>query len=74
MVHVLQVSTQISTLCESLVAIAAQEWSLASMLSKMVSQVARLFEDAPTVRIHALEVQFYPLCLRISNLYGFVPI
>jgi len=39
-VDILQVTTQVSTLCEMLVAEAALERSLTSMLSKVISEVA----------------------------------
>jgi hypothetical protein len=51
----------------------AFERALTGMFSKVVSQVARLFEDAPTVVIHALKVQFNPLSLRISFFYRLMP-
>ena len=71
---VLEVPTKISRLGKGLVAISTQKGSLAGVLSEMVPQIAWLFEDTATIGVHALEVQLYPLCLRIPDLYGFVPI
>lgn len=43
--HVLQVSAEVPTLRESLVAVLASKRPLASMLAEVVPQVTRLFED-----------------------------
>lgn len=72
--HILEVPSQVATLGEGLLAIAAQERPLTGMLSKVVSQVAALLEHTPAVRVHALEIQLNSLCLRVSNLNRFVPV
>jgi hypothetical protein len=47
---------------------------LAGVLPEVVPEITRFLEDAATLWVHALEIQLYPLCLRIPYLDGFVPI
>lgn len=61
MVHILQVPTQIATLGERLLAELAGKWALASVLSKVVSQVTTFLENAIASWISTLEEQFNPL-------------
>ena len=61
-------------MCEGLVAVATQKWSLASVLSEMVPQIAAFLEDTTAVRVHALEIELNSLCLRVSNLDRLVPV
>ena len=44
------------------------------MFSKVVPQIAALFEHAPALRVHALEIQLDPLCLGVPHLDGLVPV
>lgn len=67
-------SSQVSALREIFVAELAGERSLASVLPEVVSEIARLFEHAPALRIHALEVQLLSLGLRVLDLDGLVPV
>ena len=55
LVDILEMSSQVSTLCESFVAEGAREWSLSSVLSEVIPQVATLFENTVAARILALE-------------------
>jgi hypothetical protein len=55
-VHLLEMSAEISALCESLLAVLALEWPLPGVFSEVVSQIARLLEHTPATRVHALEV------------------
>lgn len=66
--------SQVSALSECLLAIAAQERPLTSMFSEVVPQVATLFENTTTVRVHAFEIQLNPLCLGVSNLDRLMPV
>jgi hypothetical protein len=67
-------SSQVSTLREIFVAELAGERSLAGVLPEVVSEIAWLFEHAPALRIHALEVQLLSLGLRVLDLDGLVPV
>ena len=66
-------STQISALCESLVAFGATERSESRMLSKMVSQVAALLECGIASLVLALKVEFDSVGVRILHLDRLVP-
>lgn len=66
-------SSQITGLSEGFVAIVADKWSLSSMLSKVISQVARLLESGIATWVHALKEQLDSLGLRVSNLDGLMP-
>lgn len=72
--HILQVSSEVPTLSECLLTIAAQEWPLTGMLSKVVTKVATLLEDTPAIGVHALEIQLDTLCLWVPYFDGLVPI
>ena len=74
LVHLLQVAAQIATLRKVLSAMLALEWSLTSVLPEVVPQIARLFEDTPAIRVHALKVQLLPLGIWVFHLDGLVPI
>lgn len=71
---VFQVATKVSTLSESLVAEGTLEGSHTSMLPKMVSKVTTFFEHTSAVRISALEIQLDPLCFRVLDTYGLMPL
>ena len=51
----------------------ADERSATVMLSKVVSQIARLFENTVASRVHAFKVQFDSLCIRIPHLDCLMP-
>ena len=72
--HLLQVSPEVATLGEVLVAELARERSLTGVLPEVVSQVARLFKHAPTTWVHALEEQLLSVGLRVPDLDGLVPL
>ena len=72
--HVLQVSAQVSTLRESLLAERAPEGPHACVLAKVVSQVAALFEDTSALRVLALEVELHSLGLWVLHSDGLVPL
>jgi hypothetical protein len=44
------------------------------MFSKVIPQVATLFEHATTTWVLTFEVEFDSLCLRIFHSYGLVPL
>lgn len=72
--HILQVSTQVSTLSKRFLTKRTFEGSEASVFSKMISEIATFFECASTVRVLALKIQFYSLCFRIFNSNSLVPL
>ena len=72
--HFLQVSPQVAALSEVLVAELARERSQPGVLPEVVSEIARLLEHAPAIRIHALEEQLLSLRLRVLDLNGLVPL
>ena len=55
MVNLFEMSAQITALGEILVAKLAGERSLPCVFSEVVSKIARLFENATAVWVHALE-------------------
>ena len=67
-------AAQISTLCESFRAPGAFEWSLASMLSEVIPEVAALLEDTVTALVLAFEEQLDTLGQFILHLNSFVPV
>jgi hypothetical protein len=73
-VYFLEVSPKISTLSEILAAVLARERSLTCMFSEMVSEIARLLEDTPAARVHALEEQLLSLCTGVFDLDHLVPV
>ena len=73
LMDVLEVATKVATLGECLVAVVTRERPLTCMLSKVVSQVARLFEYTVASGVHAFKVQFDSLCIRISYLDCLMP-
>jgi hypothetical protein len=73
-VNLLQVSAQVPALGEILVAELTGEGALAGVLSKMVPQIARLFKDTPTFRVHALEEELLSLSLWILDPDGLMPL
>jgi hypothetical protein len=73
-VHLLEMSPEISTLCEILATVLAREWSLTRMFSEMVSKIARLLEDTAAARVHALEKQLLSLGHRVLDLDHLVPV
>lgn len=66
-------AAQITTLCEGLIALLTNKWSLTCMLSKMISEIAGLLEYRVAVWVHALEVQLYSLCVGVANLDCLMP-
>lgn len=73
MVHIFEVSPKVPALCKGLLAETTLEGPLTGMLSEVVAQIARLFEDASASLIHAFEVEFDPLRVRIAFLNCLVP-
>lgn len=67
-------SAQISTLCEIFVAELARKGSLTSVLSEVIPKIARLFKHATAIGVHALEVEFLSLGLRILDLDSLMPV
>ena len=55
MMHILEMPSQVATLSESFLAVTASKWSLACVLSEVVSQIAAFLENAITARISASE-------------------
>lgn len=72
--HVFKMTSQVSTLGESLVAEWTLEGSHTSMLSKVVSKITAFFENTSAVRISALEIQLDSLCFRVLNTYSLMPL
>lgn len=73
LVHVLQVTTQIATLREGLLALGAREGPLPRMLAEMVAQVAALLEDRAAACVTTAEIQLHAHRFRIPHLDGLVP-
>ena len=73
MVHLFEMSAQVTALGEILVAKLTCEGPLSCVFSEVVPQVARLFENATTVWIHAFEEKLLSLGLGVLDLYGLVP-
>ena len=74
LVDILEMSSQVSTLCESFVAEGAREWSLTGVLSEVIPQVATLFENTVAPRILALEEKLHSLRVRVLHLDSLVPL
>lgn len=73
-VHVFEVATEITALRERLVALLANEWPLASVLSEVVPEVAGLLKHRVAAGVHALEIELDALGLRVPDLDGLVPV
>ena len=73
-VHVPEVTTEISTLRESLPAQVTGEGSHPGMLPVVVSQVATLLEHALTVANSALKVQLWGVSSWVTHSDGMVPL
>ena len=71
---ILKMSSKVTALSESLLAKGALERSHACVLTEMVTQVAALLEDAPALRVLALEVKFDSLSFRVFNSDGLMPL
>ena len=71
--HVFEVTTEVSTLCECFLAVGALEWALSSVFSEVVPQIAAFLESTAAAIILALEVQLDSLCVRVLHLDGLVP-
>lgn len=54
--HIFQVSAKVTALCKGLLTKWTLEWSQASVLSEMISQIAALLKDASTIGVFALEI------------------
>ena len=67
-------ASQISALREVFVTVLTRERPLPRVLAEVVPQVARLLEDTPAVRVHALEEQLLALRRGILDLYRLVPV
>ena len=65
---------QITTLGKCFLTGLALEWSLASVLPKVIPKVAAFFEHAATAWVLALEVQLDSLGVRIFDTYRLVPL
>ena len=74
LMYILQVSSEISTLRKSFTAEGTCKWPLSRMLSKVVSQIARLLEHRSAVSVHAFKVQLDPLSIWISHFNGLMPL
>jgi hypothetical protein len=72
-VNIFKVAPQVATLSEVLAAKTALERSLASMLSKVVSQVARFLENSAAVGILALKEELSSLGIGVPHLDGTMP-
>lgn len=72
--YILQVPSKISTLGESFLTEGALERPEACVLSKVVPQVAGLLKDTSTLRVLAFKIELDPLCVRILNSDGLVPL
>lgn len=70
---ILQMPAQVATLCKSLLALGAREGSQASVLAKVVTEVATLLEGALAARVLALEEQLHALGVRVLHLDRLVP-
>jgi hypothetical protein len=73
-VDVLEMSTKVSTLGECLVAEAARERTLASVLSEVITKVAGLLEHRVAIWVHAFKVEFDALSLRVPHFNRLVPL
>lgn len=73
-VHVFQMSTKVTTLCECFLAVGTLKRTLSCMFSEMVPQIAALFENTLTVRVFALEIQLHSLSFRILHSNGLMPL
>lgn len=74
LVDILEMSSQVSTLCESFVAEGAGEWSLSSVLSEVIPQVATLLENTVAPWILALKEKLHSLSVRVLHLDRLVPL
>ena len=74
MVHIFEVSTKITALGESLVAEGASEWSLAGVLSEVVSQITAFLENTVTSGILAFEEQLNALCVLVLHFNCLMPL
>lgn len=73
-VHVLQVSAQVATLGERLLAVLALEGSEAGMLPEVIAQIAAFLEHAATAWVFALKVELDSLGIGIFDTYRLVPL
>jgi hypothetical protein len=73
-VHILEVPAQVAALGKRLVTELTGKWSHASVLSKVISKIAALFEHAATPRILTLEEKLDSLGVGILNSDGLVPL
>jgi hypothetical protein len=71
--HILEVTTEVSTLCKCFLAVGALKWALSSVFSEVVPQIAALLKGATAAVILALEVQLDSLSVRVLDLDGLVP-
>ena len=72
--NVLEVSAKVATLSEGLATVSTGEGPLSSVLSKVISEIATLLEDAVTAWILALEEELDALCVLILHLDGLMPL
>ena len=67
-------SAQISALGEIFIAKLARKRSLSRMFSKMVGEIARLFENTTTSWHHAFKVELLALGLWVFDLDSLMPV
>lgn len=72
--HVLKMTSQISTLSKSFLAERAFKRTETCVFSKMVSQVAALLKGTATVRILAFEIELHSLGVRVLNSNCLMPL
>ena len=72
--QILQMTAQIPTLCELLVADLALKGPCRCVLAEMVSQIAALPEHGAAVHVFAAEVIFAPFRHLVVHLDGFMPL
>ena len=71
---ILQMSTQIATLCKSFLAFGAAEGPRTCMLPEVVPQIATLLEDAVASFVFTLEEEFDALRVRVLDFNSLMPL
>ena len=74
LVHILKMASQVSALCEGLVALGAIVGSLACVLAEVVAQIAAFLEDTFAATVHALEIEFDARRHLMFDLDGLMPL
>ena len=72
--NVLEVTTQVTTLSERVIAIGAREGPLLRVLAEVVAKVATLFEERIAVFMPAFKVQPHALALSAVHTDHLVPV